>query len=358
MNFFFPGYGALCMAENCTCHLHNLYTPRGAQVRDAKAWSHYIEEAKGLFVRDTQVLFASHHWPRWGSDEAGRFLTLQRDLYKYIHDQTLRMANHGMTPLEIAEVLELPPTLAAEWHTRGYYGTLSHNAKAVYQRYVGWFDGNPANLHRHPPSEAGARYVKLAGGASALLAQARGAFERGDYRWVAELVGHLVFAEPGNLEARALQADAFEQLGYQAESAPWRDFYLTGAQELRSPRPPSDKPRQAAAGQLRTLPAEDLLDSLSVRLNGERAGRETLAFTAVFKDTGQRFGVWVENAVLHHAPGDRGPTVELTREALIGLVLGDIAPEGADVQGEGAAELARLIPMLDRFDLWFEIAAP
>jgi len=143
MNFFFPGFGALCMAENCTCHLHNIYTPRGAQVRDARAWSHYINEAVELFAADTEALFASHHWPRWGSGEAARFLTLQRDLYKYIHDQTLRMANHGLTPLEIAEQLALPPTLAAEWHTRGYYGTLSHNAKAVYQRYLGWFDGNP-----------------------------------------------------------------------------------------------------------------------------------------------------------------------------------------------------------------------
>ncbi|HXA39862.1 MAG TPA: alkyl sulfatase dimerization domain-containing protein, partial [Phenylobacterium sp.] len=180
MNFFFPGFGALCMAENCTCHLHNIYTPRGAQVRDARAWSHYINEAVEMFAGETQVLFASHHWPRWGSGEAARFLRQQRDLYKYIHDQVLRMANHGLTPSEIAEDLALPPSLAAEWHTRGYYGTLSHNAKAVYQRYLGWFDGNPANLHKLPPAEAGRRYVELAGGADALLAKAREAFERGE----------------------------------------------------------------------------------------------------------------------------------------------------------------------------------
>ncbi len=229
MNFFFPKFRALCMAENCSCHLHNLYTPRGAQVRDAKAWSFHIDEAMRMFGPETDVLFASHHWPRWGRGEAETFLTKQRDLYKYIHDQTLRLANHGLNPVEIAEEIALPPTLAAEWYTRDYYGTLNHNAKAVYQRYLGWFDGNPANLHKLPPVEAGKRYVDLAGGPEALLGKARSAFDAGDYRWVAEVVNHLVFADPSNTDARALQADALEQLGYQAESGPWRAFYLTGA---------------------------------------------------------------------------------------------------------------------------------
>lgn len=358
MNFFFPKFGALCMAENCTCHLHNLYTPRGAQVRDAKAWSRYIDEALDLFAADTKVMFASHHWPRWDEGAIRTFLAKQRDLYKYIHDQTLRMANHGLNATEIAELLRLPPSLEAEWHTRSYYGTLSHNAKAVYQRYLGWFDGNPANLHKHPPEAAGRRYVAAMGGADAVLAEGRRAYEAGDYRWVAELVGHLVFAEPDNRAARALQADSFEQMGYQAESGPWRDFYLTGAQELRNPRPKSDTPRQASPGQLRTLPADNLLDSLSVRLNGEKAGAATPAFTAVFTDTGERFAVRVENAVLHHRPGDGGPPVELTRGLLIDLVVGAKAFEEAQLEGEGAAALAELLPLLDRFDLWFEISAP
>ena len=363
MNFFFPQFGALCMAENCTCHLHNIYTPRGAQVRDARAWSHYINEASQMFAADTEVLFASHHWPRWGSGEAARFLKQQRDLYKYIHDQVLRMANHGLNPTEIAEALALPPSLAAEWHTRGYYGTLSHNAKAVYQRYLGWFDGNPANLHKLPPVEAGQRYVEIAGGPEALLAKARTAFGRGEYRWVAELVNHLVFADPDNVEARALQADALEQMGYQAESGPWRAFYLTGAQELRNPRPKSDKPRQGAAGQLRSLPADDLLASLAVRLNGEKAGAAgDMAMTVLFTETDERFAVSVENAVLHHAVGQGGPEVALTRPALIALVIGETTLEqalaDATVAGEGAAELGRLLPLLDRFDFWFEIVAP
>ncbi|MDP1618756.1 alkyl/aryl-sulfatase [Phenylobacterium sp.] len=365
MNFFFPQFGALCMAENCSCHLHNIYTPRGAQVRDAKRWAYYIDEAADLFGDRTEVLFASHHWPRWGQDRARAFLKKQRDLYKFIHDQTLRMANHGMTPLEIGEVLKLPPSLEAEWFTRGYYGTLNHNAKAVYQRYLGWFDGNPANLHPHPPVEAGKRYVDLAGGPEPLLAKAREAFAAGDYRWTAELVNHLVFADPANAEARELQADALEQLGYQAESGPWRAFYLTGAQELRNPRPPSPTPRQGAAGQIRNLPAEQLLDSLSVRLNGETAGTLQLALDLTFTDTQERFGLSVENAVLHHARDRVAPgatSVRLSRSTLVALVLGEqeLATAMADgaVETAGPDQLAALLACLDRFDFWFEIVTP
>jgi alkyl sulfatase BDS1-like metallo-beta-lactamase superfamily hydrolase len=358
MNFHFPQFGALCMAENCTCHLHNLYTPRGAQVRDAKAWAFYIDEALEMFADKAGVMFASHHWPRWGEDPIRAFLAKQRDLYKYIHDQTLRMANHGMNGPEIAEVLKLPPTLEAEWHTRSYYGTLSHNAKAVYQKYLGWFDGNPANLNKHPPEAAGRRYVDAMGGPDRILAEGRRAFDAGDYRWTAEIVGHLVFADPANADARALQADTLEQMGYQAESGPWRDFYLTGAQELRKPRPKSDTPRQASAGQLRTLPADNLLDALSVRLNGLEAGAQTIGFTVGFTDTGERFAVRVENAVLHHRPGEAGPLVELSRGDLVDLVTGAKTLEEADVRGAGAGELGRLVALLDRFDLWFEISAP
>jgi alkyl sulfatase BDS1-like metallo-beta-lactamase superfamily hydrolase len=366
MNFFFPKLGALCMAENCTCHLHNLYTPRGAQVRDAKAWSFYIDEAIDLFAGDTQALFASHHWPRWGADDARKFLIVQRDLYKYVHDQTLRMANHGLTPKEIAEDLALPPTLAAEWHTRGYYGTLNHNAKAVYQRYLGWFDGNPANLHPLPPIEAGRRYVDLAGGPDALIAKARTAFEAGDYRWVAEVVNHLVFADPANMEARELQADALEQMGYQAESGPWRAFYLTGAQELRNPAPTSPTPRQAALAQLPRLPGTYLLDALSVRLNGPKVGTGEFSFGVHFSDTDERFLVEVSNAVMRHYP-DRGPpngtAVTLSRAVLVQLISGvlpletGVADGAVTVEGD-AASFAMFLSWLDRFDFWFQIIAP
>ena len=365
MNFFFPKFRALCMAENCSCHLHNIYTPRGAQVRDAKAWAWYIDEAIGLFAADTQVLFASHHWPKWGAQRADAFLRKQRDLYKFIHDQTLRLANHGLTPLEIAEEIALPPSLTAEWYTRGYYGTLNHNAKAIYQRYLGWFDGNPANLHKHTPVEAGRRYVELAGGAEALLAKGRAAFEAGDFRWAAELVNHLVFADPANEAARLLQADALEQMGYQAESGPWRAFYLTGAQELRYPRPPATTPRQGAAGQLRALPAEALLDSLSVRLNGAKAAARNLALSLAFTDTGEAFGVFVENAVMRHRAGEAAgaPVVSLTRSALVSLVVGETTLDAALADGSVKAtgdslDFAEFLTWLDRFDFWFEIISP
>lgn len=367
MNFFFPAMKALCMAENCSCQLHNLYTPRGAQVRDAKSWSYYINEAIELFGGDTDVLFASHHWPRWGRGEAISFLEKQRDLYKYIHDQTLRLANHGLTPLEIAEEIALPPTLASEWYTRDYYGTLNHNAKAVYQRYLGWFDGNPAHLHPLPPVEAGRRYVEFMGGPLAVLRKAREAYDKGDYRWVAEVVNHLVFADPANAEARHLQADALEQMGYQAESGPWRGFYLTAAMELRNPRPASAMPRPGATGQIKALPAEQLLDSLSVRLNGPKAGARKLALDLTFTDTGETFLLSLENAVLHHAKGRKSAkpdaSVAIAKQAFAELVLGEttldalVAAKRATVEGDKAA-LADLVALLDVFDFWFEIVMP
>ncbi len=367
MNFFFPAMKALCMAENCSCQLHNLYTPRGAQVRDAKSWSHYINEAIELFGGDTDVLFASHHWPRWGRGEAISFLEKQRDLYKYIHDQTLRLANHGLTPLEIAEEIALPPTLASEWYTRDYYGTLNHNAKAVYQRYLGWFDGNPAHLHPLPPVEAGRRYVDFMGGPLAVLRKAREAYDKGDYRWVAEVVNHLVFADPANAEARHLQADALEQMGYQAESGPWRGFYLTAAMELRHPRPASPTPRPGATGQIKALPADELLDALSVRLNGPKAGARKLAFDLTFTDTGETFLLSLENAVLHHAKGRKSAmpnaSVAIAKQAFAELVLGEttldalVAAKCATIEGDKAA-LADLVALLDVFDFWFEIVMP
>lgn len=358
MNFYFPKYRALCLAENCTCHLHNILTPRGAQVRDAKSWSRYIDDAIHMFASSSDVLFASHHWPRWGDDQMSSFLIKQRDLYKYIHDQTLRWANHGLGPEEIAERLSLPPSLAKEWHTRDYYGTLNHNAKAVYQRYLGWFDGNPANLHPHPPEAAGQRYVDLAGGADALIAKAQAAYDGGDYRWVAELVNHLVFADPLRQDARELQARALEQLGYQAESGPWRSFYLSGAQELREEKKKSDK-RPGPKGQIRELPAEDLLDSCSTRLNAEAAANSSLAFVIDVCDRSEIWRVEVSNAVLHCRPArpDEEATLRLDRHTLAQLILGEEDITIAKIEGD-RAPLGELIKLLDVFEFWFGIAEP
>jgi alkyl sulfatase BDS1-like metallo-beta-lactamase superfamily hydrolase len=367
MNFYFPQMKALCMAENCSCQMHNIYTPRGAQVRDAKSWSYYIHEAIELFGADTDVLFASHHWPRWGSEASINFLKKQRDMYKYVHDQTLRFANHGLTPTEIAEEIALPPTLAEEWYSRGYYGTLNHNAKAVYQRYLGWFDGNPANLHKLPPVEAGKRYVELAGGPDKLLAQVRAAFDKGDYRWAAEIGNHLVFADPSNADARHIQADALEQMGYQAESGPWRGFYLTAAMELRNPRGPATGPGLAGAGQVRELPIEQLLDSLSVRLNGPKAGASYMAFNLTLTDTKERYLLTLENAVLHHfkdrTDKSADASIEIARHEFAQLVLGektldDLVTAGkAKVSGNGK-KMSELVALFDYFNFWFEIVMP
>ncbi|MEM7324606.1 MAG: alkyl sulfatase dimerization domain-containing protein, partial [Actinomycetota bacterium] len=236
MNFYFPDKRLLCMAENCTHTLHNLYPIRGAQTRDALAWSKYIQEAMTLWADRTDTSFASHHWPRFGNDDVRRFLTMQRDVYRWMHDQTMRLANDGHVPTEIAATLELPAEFDQS-HIRGYYGTVSHNVRSVYNRYLGWYDGNPANLNPLPPVESGERYVEFMGGATEVLRRAREYFDRGEYAWVAQVVNHVVFADPSNREARSLQADALEQMGYQAESATWRNAYLMGAKELREGSP-------------------------------------------------------------------------------------------------------------------------
>ncbi|MGY6502630.1 MAG: alkyl/aryl-sulfatase [Acidimicrobiales bacterium] len=367
MNFFFPDKALLCMAENCTANMHNVYTPRGAQVRDALAWSKYIGEAIELFAADTEVCFASHHWPRWGADEVRRFLTQQRDLYRWLHDQTMRLANHGLTASEIAEELELPADLATEFHVRGYYGTVNHNVKAVYQRYLGWFDGNPANLHRHPPAEAGRRYVDAMGGADAVLAAGRAAYEQGDYRWVAELVNHLVFAEPDNLEARHLQADALEQMGYQAESGPWRNFYLTGAMELRADAPPPPGEGRAGGGLLAALSVEQIFDAIGVRVNGPAAAGKHIVVNWRFTDLDEDHVLGLENGALHHVPGrhDDAATVTVTLpKVLLGqIMMGatsfvDEAAAGAIELDGDANALVELFGCLDRFGSWFPIVTP
>lgn len=377
MNFHFPDHRVLCMAENCTCTLHNLYTPRGAQVRDALAWSKYLQEAIDLFGDLTDVCFASHHWPRWGTDDLIGHLARQRDTYRFLHDQTLRLANHGLTSTEIAEELRLPPELEAESSSRGYYGTVNHNAKAVYQRYLGWFDANPAHLHPHPPAEGGRRYVDFMGGAHEVLAKARASFAAGDYRWVAEVVNHVVFAEPDNAEARYLQADALEQLGYQAESAPWRDFYLTGAQELRHGHPPSRPGSGPSADTLSAMTTELVLDYLGIRIDGLRAAERTWALDLVVTDRAERWRLGVERGALHavlvdadtasagdgRAAVEASLVVEGTHAGVAALVFG--ARELTEVEADGSVtvtgdrdSLLALLGVLDRFSLMFPIVTP
>lgn len=374
MNFHFPDHRVLCMAENCTCTLHNLYTPRGAQVRDALGWSKYLQEAIDLYADETDVCFASHHWPRWGREDIVTHLAQQRDTYRFIHDQTLRLANLGHTSAEIAEELRLPPELEATAASRGYYGTVNHNAKAVYQRYLGWFDGNPAHLHPHPPAEAGKRYVEFMGGADAVLEKARASFDEGDYRWVAEVVGHVVFADPGNDAARALEADALEQLGYQAESGPWRDFYLTGAQELRHGHPQLGISSTAAPDTVAAMTTEMLLDYLGVRIDGLAAATRTWAIDLTATDRDERWRVGIERGALHGIRLESGPeglpdadvAIEADHAPLAQLLfspdpvaeLATLADAGAmTVTGDRAA-LDAFLATLDSFTLMFPIVTP
>ena len=367
--FLLPAWRALWTAEVVTHVQHNLYTLRGAQVRDALGWSKAIDAMMARFGHDTDLVFASHHWPTWGHEESLALLRSQRDTYRYLHDETLRLANHGETMAEIAEQVELPPALAHTWSSRGYYGSVNHNVKAVYQRYLGFFDGNPANLHPHPPVEAARRYVAYMGGAEAILERARLDHKAGDDRWVAEVVKHVVFADPGNQAARNLLADAFTQLGYQAESGPWRNFYLTGAKELRDgvlvlPTPTTSSPDIIAA-----MPTDLILDYLAIRLKHPEAVDLAGTVSIVLTDVDERHLLELSNGVLHHrALADdeevaADATVTTTRVRLDDLLAMDdpaaalTVGEGLTIEGD-ASTLLGVFDHLDQFPFWFDIVTP
>jgi alkyl sulfatase BDS1-like metallo-beta-lactamase superfamily hydrolase len=366
MNIHFPEAKALCVADNVARSMHNILTPRGALVRDPRIWAHYLDEAIALFGGESEILFSGHHWACWGSERIVDLLEKQRDLYTYLHDQTLRLLNKGYTGPEIAEAVELPPSLAGEWHCREFYGSISHNTKAIYQRYMGWFDGNPAHLWGHPPVEQARRYVEFIGGADAVLEKARRSFESGDYRWVAEVVNHLVFAEPENEAARQLQADALTQLGYGAENATWRNFFLMGAKELREGA--GGTPTAAAPPDIvANLSVSQLLDAMAIRLNGPRAWESRLRIDWVIAAPDEQHALTVRNGVLHHRPGRHEPSADaallVDREALDQLLLktadiGQLAESGRlRVEGEGE-KIGELLGLLDEPDPGFPIVTP
>lgn len=368
MNFHLPELRALCVPENATHCLHNILTPRGAQVRDALRWSKYLAETVELFCADSDVMLSQHHWPRWGTQRIVDFLALHRDLYRYLHDQTLRLANRGHTPTEIAAELKLPDSLERSWACRGYYGTVSHNTRAVYQRYLGFFDGNPAHLDPLPPVEAARRYVELAGGLDRLLARVREALEGGDYRWAAEIASHAVFAVPDSEEARELEAQALEQLGYQSESAVWRNLYLVGAHELRAGSPKAAGGRRVASADVaRALSVEQLWDALGARLDGPRAARSQIVIGWHFTDLDERWTLSVCNGALNalrgRIAGEAQATVTLTRAAFDAVLLregdlGELFASGAiAIEGEGE-KLGELFGLLDDGDPSFAIVTP
>ena len=318
MNFLFPDFGVLLIAENATASMHNILTPRGALVRDAKAWADYLTEVLRLYGDRTEIMVNSHAWPRFGGDRVRDFLTSHRDAYKYLHDQTVRLMNAGYTDREIAEQVRLPASLSARWFNHGYYGTMMHNSRAVYQRYMGWYDANPANLNPLPPAEEGARFVRAMGGEDRVLAEGQRAFDEGDYRWAARVLNNLVFANPQNTAARQLLARTHRQMAYQAESAIWRNMYLTAARELEQ-GPPQRGPQTQSADLIGATPTSYILDLLAVRLNPERLGDRHYAFNLVFPERNERFAVTIRNGVLVYERDQTvdGPTVTSPRAAFL-----------------------------------------
>ncbi|NYI38122.1 alkyl/aryl-sulfatase [Aeromicrobium tamlense] len=362
---YFPDHRALCAAEDATHTLHNLLTLRGALVRDAHAWSQYLTETIDLWAGEAEVVFASHHWPTWGKDRIREFLDTQRDLYAYLHDQTLRLINQGWTGIEIAEELRLPPALENAWNARGYYGSVSHDIKAIYQRYMGWFDGNPAHLWQHPPVAQGQRYVKLAGGADAIVEAAREAYEEGDYRWAAEILSHVVFAEQGHAAARELLADTFEQLGYGIENGIWRNFFLSGATELRDGS--FGTPTVAASADVVSALTPGLLfDAIAIQIDGPAAWDERLTIDVVLTDLDERYRLRLSNGALTYTTAQQSDeadaTLTATKVSLPALALGGVTAEklasaGIELSGD-ATVLSRLASVLDPGDPDFAIVTP
>lgn len=366
MIMYFPQFKLLNMAEDATHTMHNLYTLRGAEIRDGRLWSRYIADAIERYGDKTDAVIAQHHWPIWGNDRIVAFLKKQRDLYKFIHDQSVRLLNHGLTPTEIAEKLQLPASLAGEWSARGYYGTLRHNAKAVYQFYLGWYDANPADLNPLPRAEEARKQVEYMGGADAVLKRAREDFKSGQYRWVASVTSQLVFADPANKEARDLGADALEQLGYQSEAATWRNAYLLGAAELRNGVPPAQG-STANAELLKGVSIDLAFDFLGVRLNAAKAEGKHIVINWTFTDSNETYVMNLENSALTHRSGklsdDADAGVKLTRATFDAIslkqktFLGGVATGDVGLSGN-PLKLRELFGLFDDFTPDFEIVEP
>lgn len=360
MNAYFPKYRALWMAENCTGTLHNLYTLRGAQVRDANDWAKYIIEADQRFCDKTDVVFQSHNWPHWG-EEIHEYLLNTATIYKFIHDQTLHYMNMGYTSNEIAAMISLPDALEKVWYTRQYYGTLPHNAKAIYQKYLGWYDANPVNLDPLPPSETAKKMVEYLGSTEAVLLRAKKDYNKGEYQWVAQITKELVFADPYNQKARNLCADALEQLGYQAESGAWRNAYLMGAAELRNGNL-SGRARTAngLTNSMRAMTVSMLLDYIAILTDANAAQNDDLTLNLTVTDENEQFYVTRKNGVLLTYPGENRPdaqaSVTCRRLQLFALMTGQQAGQ-VQISGD-ATVLKRLLAYASKFEKTFNVIEP
>ena len=360
MNAYFPKYRALWMAENCTGTLHNLYTLRGAEVRDANDWAKYIIEADQRFCDKTDVVFQSHNWPHWG-EEIHDYLLNTAAIYKFIHDQTLHYMNQGYTSTEVAAMLTLPEKLEKVWYTRPYYGTLAHNAKAVYQKYLGWYDANPVNLNPLPPSDTAKKLVEYLGSTDAVLRKARKDFEKGDYQWVAQITKELVFADPSNQKARNLCADALEQLGYQAESGAWRNAYLMGAAELRKGNLSGlARTANGLGSAMKEMTVDMLLDYISILTDANAAQNDDVTLNLIVTDVNEKFYVTRKNGILLSYSGENRPdaqaTVTCKRLQLLALMQGQQAGQ-VQVSGD-ATVLKRLLAYASKFEKTFNVIEP
>ncbi len=363
MNAYFPKYHGLWLAENCTGTMHNVYTLRGAQVRDALNWAHYILEAESLFGSDVEVVFQSHNWPHWGNENIHEYMQNTAAVYQYINNQTLHYINQGMTSTEIARTLELPEDLAKVWYCRQYYGTLSHNIKAVYQRYMGWYDANPVNLNLLTPEETAKKLVQYLGDVEAVMNMARADYEKGEYQWVAQITKELVYADPANQEARDLCADALEQLGYQAESGPWRCAYLMGAWELRegnqSEKEGTVKGRESMLTQ---MTVEMMLDYIDIMTDALAAQKDDLTVKLNIVDTGEIFRLVRRDGVLLSYKGDSEETADCTLTCeklhLLALMNGNTQiTEKMTVEGDPTVPM-RLVQYMSPINRSFNIIEP
>lgn len=368
MHMFYPQLGVLNMAENACPLLHNFIPLRGAVARDPRVWAKYIGDAIAMYGPRTEVLIGQHHWPTWGRAKIVDYLEAQRDLYKHIHDQTLRYMNKGWRPAEIAEAIDLPPGLAERWSVRGYYGSVSHNVKAVYQRYLSWYDGNPCNLHPLPPAPAARKFVEYMGGAAAVIARAKADFAKGEFRWVAQVMKEVVYAEPQNKEARALCADALEQMGYQAESATWRNAFLYGAQELRHGVFQLPARAGMSADTLSGLATDVFFDLMAIRLDPLKAAGQSTVINWRFTDRGETMTLTLKHSTLTHRMGESASaadaSVTTTRATMDAIVLRKTTIP--DALASGALKIDGDVPRLGALfgmmeppsGLMFEILTP
>jgi Alkyl sulfatase and related hydrolases len=354
-------------AEDVTHTLHNTYSLRGAKIRDPLAWSKYINDVINRWGGDAEIIIAQHHWPTWGNNNVVNLMKSQRDMYRYINDQTLRMANKGLTRDEIADNFKLPSGLANSWASRGYYGSVSHDVKATYVFYLGWFDGNPATLDELPPEASAKKFVEYMGGADAIMQKAKADYAQGNYRWVAQVTSKIVFANPDNQAARHLEADALEQLGYQAESGPWRNFYLTGAQELRNGVVKGPTPNTASPDTVRAMSPEMFFDYLAVHINGEKAANAKAIFNVDLGNDGGKYKLELENGVLNHTANvqadNADATIVLNRTTLNKIILHEETLKQAQTRGDvkitgDSAKLDQMLSYMDKFEFWFNIVTP